>query len=200
MTSGTPFIESWDAGRIKTYDQSHVTGWQTNDTGIEIWSDGALGFSAYAGFQQWAEINAYVNGTLSQVISGINAGDQYGFAFAHRGRSSSTVADVVRVLVVDLGIDNAVGGGDDAVLLDQDFADTNTAWGFHTINLGIRANSNLIRLSFEAVSTANGNNSIGNFITALSLDQGVGEVPEPASIGLVACGGILVAALRRRKQ
>lgn len=191
VTGSTPFTHSWDSGRIRTYNASYVLGWQTTDTGIEIWSDGAYGFSVFPGYSQWAEINAHTNGTLSQTISGINAGDQFGFAFAHRGRTSSNVADVLRMYVVDLGPDNAVGGGDDVVLLSQLFAATNVAWSYHTVNLGIRSNSNLLRLSFGAVSTANGDKSTGNFITAVSLAQGVG-IPEPGSFWMTFCGTILL--------
>jgi hypothetical protein len=198
VSGNTPFTHSWDNGRIRTYDASYVLGWQTTDTGIEIWSDGAYGFSVFPGYNQWAEINAHTDGTLSQIISGINAGEQFGFAFAHRGRTSATVPDVLRMYVVDLGPDNAVGGGDDIVLLSQLFAATNVAWSYHTVNLGIRSNNNLLQLSFGAVSTANGNKSTGNFITAVSLAQGVG-IPEPGSAAMAICGASLVALARLRR-
>jgi hypothetical protein len=199
VTGGTPHLDTWDNGRIKTYHQSHVPGWETTDAGIEVWSHGAYGFSAFNGYSQWAEINAYTSGTLSQTVSGVAAGVQFGFSFAHRGRTSATVPDVVRVYVTDLGQNNAEGGGDDSVLLSQDYSSTNVAWTFHAVNLGTRTNSNLLRLSFAAISTANGNKSTGNFIAGLSLDQGVGAgMPEPGSMAMMFIGVATVLVTSHR--
>ena len=191
---------------IAAYNQRDVPGWITTDVNgaIEIWRDGALGVNAFAGSPQWAEINAYSAGTLSQTVTGLAAGTQYGFSFVHRGRGSSTIADVMRATFTDLGANGVVGGGDDNVIYTALFSDTNVAWREYQLNFGIKANSNPILTQFAAVSTGSGNVSIGNFITGIQLNNGIAgsgpQVPESGGLPLVAisfCG--LGWAIRRRQ-
>lgn len=137
-----------------------ATGWTTTDTAIEIWRYNGTGVPAYDGLQ-WAEINAYIAGTLSQKITPI-AGDQISFAFAHRGRGSSTIKDVVRVSVVD--------PSNGAVVFTEDFADAKDAWGYYTRSLGI-ASGNPLELRFQAISSAGNDKSAGNFIDAVTFES-----------------------------
>jgi hypothetical protein len=187
-----------DYGMVQTYSVAQVLGWETTDVGIEIWRNGQtyeIGpgnyITAYEG-QQWAEINADTAGTLFQTILP-TAGAQISFSFAHRGRASSTTADVVKVQVIDI-VTNAV-------LLDQNYGDTNSAWGFYTESLGA-ASGNALQLRFQAISsvpgpfTAQGDLSFGNFIDDVRFGE---AVPEPASMVLVGAG-LLAAGFLRRKM
>jgi hypothetical protein len=176
---------------IKAYLQADVPGWTTTDIfgAIEIWRTGAQGFSAYQG-QQWAEINAYSPGTLTTFVTP-RIGMQTFVQFAHRGRASNTIADVMRVVVTDLGL--APGSGDDTVLHDANYLATNIAWIFHNVALG-PATGNMLRLDLTAVSTAAGNPSVGNFVDAVII----GEVPEPSTYALMLAGFAAMALWKRR--
>jgi hypothetical protein len=177
-------------------NQANVPGWRTtsSDGDIEIWDSGFSGFGspgfpvlAYEG-QQFAEINATQFATLFQDSAGIAAGSIVGFQFAHRGRGG---VDVMRLMITDLGGNNVLGGGDDTLLFSRDYADGNLAWGFYT-SAGeptITALGNTIRFAYQAVSTASGNSTVGNFIDAADFGVGVGRAaPEPATALLVGLG------------
>ncbi|NCR39598.1 MAG: PEP-CTERM sorting domain-containing protein [Microcystis aeruginosa W13-11] len=170
---------------------ANVPGWKTTDSAIEIWVDGFGGVPAYQG-KQFAEINAFINGTLFQDVSGIAAGSQVGFTFAHRARQGT---DVMALTITDLGSDNLPGGGNDTVLFTKQYSATASAWVQNT-NAGeasIIALGNNVRFAYSAISTGSGNISIGNFLDAADFGVGVGvTVPEPSTIlglGLVTLVG-----------
>ena len=155
-------------GLIKFFPPSEVTGWKTTDTAFEIWSDGAapdgvMRFSAPRGYKQWAEVNANMAGTLSQTVSGIGVGNNFGFSFYHRGRQSATEGDVIQVTVVDT-VTNAT-------LLDKQFSTTNAAWQQYKVPMGVKKDDHPLLLSFKAVSSAGGNIGIGNFLTGVELGE-----------------------------
>ncbi|MBL4698206.1 MAG: hypothetical protein JKX70_05165 [Phycisphaerales bacterium] len=95
--------------QISQFHASDVPGWSTTDSenAIEIWQDGAAGVNAFEG-NQFAEINATTTGTLSTMVTP-SSGSMIGFEFAHRGRSSSIIADVALVEIYDLGFDGRFG-------------------------------------------------------------------------------------------
>ena len=180
---------------------STVPGWDTTATDhtMEIWSDNFQGVPAYEG-TQFAELNANEVATLYQDSTGIAAGSLLGFQFAHRGRLG---IDTLALRIIDLGLDNAIGGGDDTTLFTQQYSDNNTAWGFHTNSAPIAALGNTIRFAYDSVSAAGGNPTFGNFLDAVDFGIGVGTgaaVPEPASLSMFV-GGLmpLYWASRRRK-
>jgi hypothetical protein len=205
LIGSTPFRQEFSAGLIYAYNQSDVPGWDTTDINgaIEIWRDGAQGFRGYNNLPQWAELNAYSAGTLSQVVGGLVANSTFGFSFAHRGRGSATVADVMQARFFDLGSDNARGGGDDVLFYTANFSATNVAWVFHQVNFGLKPNSNNVLVQFEAISTGSGSVSVGNFLTAVALSNNfntfdsTASVPEPSTFALLAGALAAVAWLRR---
>ncbi|MBC1196223.1 PEP-CTERM sorting domain-containing protein [Microcystis aeruginosa BLCCF158] len=171
---------------------ANVPGWKTTDTAIEIWVNGFNGVPAGQG-KQFAEINAFINGTLFQDVSGVAAGSQVGFTFLHRARVGT---DVMALTITDLGIDNLFGGGDDTVLFNKQYSADTSAWVQNT-NAGeapIIALGNNIRFGYSAISTGSGDPGIGNFLDAADFGVGVGaKVPEPSSVlglGLVTLVGL----------
>lgn len=186
---------------IAAYNEADVPGWQTTDVNdaIELWRDGAadpepganFNFNSYEG-NQFAEINAYSNGTLSAAVTP-SAANIIGFSFVHRGRLSDTIADVIGVAVTDLGANGALGGGDDFTLMSQQFSATRTAWQFHAQPLGI-ATGNPLLLEFTAISSAGGDPLYGNFIDAVAFGQ---DVPEPSTCLLLMTGALVLARRRR---
>ncbi|MEA5552380.1 PEP-CTERM sorting domain-containing protein [Anabaena cylindrica UHCC 0172] len=184
------------------FPESAVPGWKTTDPGgIEIW-DSSFGVTAYEG-TQFAEINAFIDGTLFQDVDPIAAGSTIGFEFAHRARVGT---DVMNLAITDLGADGIFGGGDDTSLFTKNYSATTAAWVFNT-NAGeptITTLGNKIRFAYSAVSTGSGSPSAGNFLDAVSFGVGVGasatSVPEPATmLGLLAFGAFGATSLKRKK-
>lgn len=190
-------------------NQANVPGWRTTSTdgNIEIWDDGFSGLGspgfpvpAFEG-KQFAEINATQFATLFQDVLGIGGGSLVGFQFAHRGRAG---VDVMRLTITDLGLDNLIGGGNDTVLFTKDYSDDKFAWGFYTSagEPAILASGNSIRFGYQAVSTASGNATVGNFIDAADFGVGVGgpAIPEPSTWLLLTSGLAGLAVWRRRMK
>jgi hypothetical protein len=180
-----------------TYPTS-IPGWKTTDSSFEIWGTGFLGVPAYEGIQ-FAELNAYIAGTLYQDVAGIAAGARVGFQFAHRGRSGN---DIMNFSLTDLGVDNVAGGGNDTVLFSKNYTDGVSAWGFYNASAeaAIYAMGNTVRFSYTAIYAVGGA-SVGNFLDAADFGVGVGGVPAPDGGPSVALLGLVIAslaALRRR--
>jgi hypothetical protein len=182
-----------------------IPGWQTTDRSFEIWGSGFLGVPAYEGIQ-FAELNAFVFGTLYQDLTGIAAGTLLGFETAHRGRAG---VDTMNLTISDLGADNALGGAGsnaDTILFSKNYSDGTDAWGFYTsaTESAIIAQGNTTRYAFTAVSAVGGS-SVGNFLDGVAFGQGVAgagtSVPDGGStvgllaLAMAACG---VAARRSR--
>ncbi len=183
---------------IKAYLDADVPEWETNDVNdaIELWRDGAedpgqigFNFNAFSG-NQFAEINAFSAGTLSVEVSPtVNA--TISFAFAHRGRFSDVVPDIIRVQATDLGPDGTLGGSDDTSLLSESFSAFRSGWEPHFVPLGT-ASGNSLLLEFTAVSTSSGNPGAGNFIDAVEFGED-SSIPQP--IPTVSEWGLVVLML-----
>jgi hypothetical protein len=175
-------------------------GWFTTeaDHAIEVWGSGWMGVPAFAG-TDFVELNANAVDTLYQDASGIAAGSQVGFSFAHRGREG---VDTMRLVITDLGADGKFGTADDTTLFSQLYSDDNTAWGAYMNTAPITALGNTIRVSYESISAAGGNPTVGNFLDEAHFGVGVGAVtplPSTALAGLVLLGGVAGVQVRRRK-
>ncbi|MDO9227761.1 MAG: PEP-CTERM sorting domain-containing protein [Pseudomonadota bacterium] len=181
-------------------DAGTIPGWQTtaSDNKIEIWSDSFQGIAAYEG-TQFAELNAYEVSTLYQDVTGIASGSLVGFQFAHRGRLG---VDVLRLSIIDLGLDSLIGGGDDTTLFSNQYSTGNNAWAFYTSagEAPIIALGNNVRFAYESISAAGGNPAISNFLDAADFGVGVAvaSVPEPSSIALLLLG-VMGLGIRGRK-
>ncbi len=197
--------------------------WDTTepDNVIELWrNDGApgpaLGLSAQAangglpisaqdGYQ-WAELNANQTGALFQNLP-TNPGVVLQWSVWHRGRYSGVAnagkKDIMRVQIgsttpgsqLDQPATNVATG-----ITATDISDDSTAWhlyrGFYIVPPG----QTTTRFQFAAISTASGNNSIGNFIDNLSLNNQVAcveKLPDPqTSTLLTPIDPLQLAAIR----
>ena len=176
-----------------------LTAWETTDSKFEIWSDGFLGVNSYEGTQH-AELNAHIDGTLSQIATGVTADAQVGFQFAHRGRRGN---DTMNLTITDLGIDNILGGSNDTVLFSKNYTTGKTDWSFYTDidQAPIYTLGNDIQFAYSAINSVGGI-SLGNFIDAVNFGVGVGStaktVPEPTLLALLGLG--LVGFFSRKRK
>jgi len=138
---------------------ANVPGWESTDpSGIEIWSTGFNGVPASVG-NQFAEINATQPGTLYQDVV-TTPGQSLQWSLLHRGRSGTDVMDVV------------IGAPTAALVSQGNLSDDASAWVRHTGLYVVPAGQTSTRFGFRAVSTANGNPSIGNFLDDISFGLG----------------------------
>jgi hypothetical protein len=165
------------------------TAWLTTapDNLIEVWGQ-FMEVPAYDG-TRCVELNANYASTLYQTVAPIAAGSAVNWHFAHHGRYGT---DTMRLTITDLGGDQVWGGGNDTTVYTGEFSADNTAW---VLNYGsVTALGNSMRFAFEAVSAVGGNTQ-GNLIDW--CDFGVGVVPAPGAISILALAGILGCARRR---
>ncbi|MEO0899523.1 MAG: T9SS type A sorting domain-containing protein [Bacteroidota bacterium] len=136
-------------------NENSVDGWHSTSSHnvIEIWRSGFLGIDAYEG-NQLAELNARDAAATYQIISTV-PGDVLYWSFAHRGRASATVADVMQI---------EIGPEGGTYNYSETMSDNNTAWGFYSGTYTVPAGQTQTRFALTAVSTATGNISVGNMV------------------------------------
>ncbi|MFK0240318.1 hypothetical protein ACIQTX_05595 [Microbacterium sp. NPDC090281] len=146
---------------VSLLNQSQVPAWFTTDTqsAIEIWSSGFNGVSAAAG-RQFAELNAYSPSRLFQDVA-TTPGQTLSWSLKHRGRAGT---DVMRV-VIGTPTGTLVQNG-------PNLSDGTAAWGTHTGTYTVPAGQTVTRFGFEAVSSAGGNASVGNFLDDITFGTG----------------------------
>ena len=163
------------AGTYRLFDAVEVPPWQTTDVAgqIEIWGNGFNGVPAAEG-AGFAEINANSAGTLYQDVV-TTPGETMTWTLQHRGRGGD---DVMRVLIGDASTaDVSSDTGWD--YFSPDLTDGIAAWGGHTDQYVVPAGQTCTRFAFRAISAASGNDSVGNFLDAVSFAIAVPPTPTP---------------------
>lgn len=134
------------------YKASLVEGWSTTatDSEIEIWQSGFNGVSAHQG-QQFAEINANQTAALYQDLTTTPGSTMY-WSFAHRGR---TGVDTITLKVGPRGGPYTSLG---------EFSTGTNGWSVYQGQYVVPAGQTQTRFLYQAVKTASGDNTIGNFL------------------------------------
>lgn len=179
LLCNTDFEANQIAGSTVTIqDTSFIPCWGTTapDNKIEVWANGYNGVPSYSG-NQFIELNAYYVSTLFQNFSAVpNA--SLTVSFAHRGRagidSMSVEVGPIGGLYTSLGI-----YGDDA-----------NAWGYYTVGYTVPASAvGNFTLRFNSIYATGGNQAIGNFLDAISVN-----LPSNSTLSLtstpVSCSGL----------
>ncbi|WP_460640219.1 hypothetical protein [Larkinella harenae] len=149
----------------------------TNGGRIELWGSGYFSVPSFEGGRH-AELNAFMNGELSQEPICVLPGERFNWSLAHRGRNG---VDVMRLRIdnVDVAeiIDNNAQTGTHTVSVLTPATTTATkgatnaaGWtqysGTWTNTTGA---SKIVQFAFRAVSTSNGDIGSGNFLDAVSI-------------------------------
>jgi uncharacterized repeat protein (TIGR01451 family) len=155
LTNGS-FETKVQSGTINQVDPANVAPWQTTDTQnkIEIWRANNFQSVPPAVGDQFAELNANSDSTLYQTIA-TTPGQTIRWSLLHRGRSG---VDTMRV---------SIGG-----VSQGTYTAGNAAWVRHEGVYTVPANQNSTLFEMTAVSTASGDNTIGNFIDDVSFGSG----------------------------
>lgn len=145
---------------VQYFDPSQMSCWRTTATDnlIEAWRSNSNPNStpAYSG-NYFVELNANMASTLYQDFV-VTPGSSVSISFAHRGRSGTDVMSV------------SIGPAGGPYTTLGTYSDNNTAWGYYTANYTIPVGSGTnYSLRFNAVSTAASNNSVGNFLDAITV-------------------------------
>jgi len=153
-----------------------MPGWKTTDEVFEIWSTGFGGFEAHDG-TQFVELNARLDGTLYQDLTGIGQGAELDFSFAHRGRNGN---DTMMLTITDLGIDDTFGSDDDRVLFVKEYTTGKEAWEVYTntSEVPIVTLGNTIRFAYTAIHGTGGrgpDKTEGNFLDSVNFGVDVGR-------------------------
>jgi uncharacterized repeat protein (TIGR01451 family) len=159
-TPPTPF-EVFETGKIAAYNETDVPGWLSfADSYIELWrTNNFLGVPAYEG-EQFAEINAYVNGSLYQDVA-TTPGSVMTWQFAHRGRAG------VDTMNLKMGSPGATVAQINPTNGTTSFQTGNAAWVVYQGTYAVPAGQTTTRFEYQAVATATGDQGVGNFIDAV---------------------------------
>lgn len=135
---------------------SNVPGWYTTEpsNSIEIWSSGFNGVVAQEG-NQFFEINSNNYGTMYKELC-LVPGSTMQYSIWHRGRSG---VDEAAILI----------GGSIATAQPVDTMITGLNWTNYTGTYYVPAGETTTVFAFQALSTATGNISVGNFIDNFEL-------------------------------
>lgn len=145
------------AGSYSIVNESTVPGWLTTatDNNIELWSSGFLGVPSFEG-NQFVELNATQNSALYQALC-LTPGSQISWSVRHRGRSG---VDVARV---------RIGATLASATVQATMTTGNTSWGLYSGTYTVPLGQVSTFFIFEAVSTASGSISVGNFIDDVQI-------------------------------
>ncbi|MCG8828005.1 T9SS type B sorting domain-containing protein [Tenacibaculum dicentrarchi] len=139
-------------------DESNFTGWETTaaDNEMELWyKNNFENVPSYQG-DNFVELNANSPGSLYQEFC-TKPGDVINWSVAHRGRLGRDVATVK----IGKSLANAV--------IKETMSDGKT-WKEYSGTYIVPAGQTTTVISFDAVSTATGHKSTGNFIDAVKIE------------------------------
>lgn len=145
-------------GNFVLVNEGAIPCWSTTatDLQIEVWGNGFNGVPSYSG-NQFIELNANQISTIFQNFTAVE-GSQVTISFAHRGRSGT---DAMSLSIGPVGGPYTNLGT---------FSTGNTAWQYYSVNytfpIGLGTNYSL---RFNSVSAAGGNQGVGNFLDAISV-------------------------------
>ena len=142
--------------KYKLVNANLIDGWSTTatDNKIEIWGDGFRGVSAADG-DYFVELNGTQSASIYQEIE-TTPGTTLTWTISHMGRVGEDVATI------------SVGDGDESIVLET-MTDGNTEWGTYTGTYVVPEGQTTTTFYVDAVSTATGSASVGNFIDAFSV-------------------------------
>ena len=144
---------------IAIYNENDVPGWLSSaDNSIELWRVGS-GVTPYED-EQFAEINAYVNGSLYQDTT-TTPGSVITWQFAHRGRSG------IDTMNLKIGAPGATVAQINPTNGTTSFSTGNSDWVLYQGTYTVPAGQSTTRFEYEAVSTAGTSQSVGNFIDSV---------------------------------
>jgi hypothetical protein len=140
-----------------SYKSFLVDGWSTtaSDSEIELWRSGYENVQAYSG-NQFAEINANQSAALYQDIATV-PGSTMRWSFAHRGRTGT---DKIELLV---------GPPDGPYTSLGLFSTGKSAWKVYSGRYSVPTAQTTTRFLYKALSTANNDNTTGNFLDAIQF-------------------------------
>ncbi len=151
------------SGSFDQLDEGLVPGWQTTapDNEIEIWTSGFQGVPAQEG-NQFAEINSsHVAALFFDQVT--KPGILMNWSFWHRARGGDgTVPDVM-----DLKIGDASDPNNLTVITT---ASSLKEWTYYSGTYLVPAGQTITRFQYEAVSTASGSVSVGNFVDDIKFE------------------------------
>jgi len=156
------------------FDPGSVPGWSTTDNSIEIWSFSknipgeVRNHPAPKDGDRYAELNANNPGMLYQDVK-TEPGQELHWRLSHMGRNGTDT--------MQLRIGAVTDDPHDAPVVQQ-MTDGNKAWGTYTGTYTVPAGQTETRFGFEAVSSAGGALSIGNFLDDIFLGTGPCVVAE----------------------
>ncbi|NBO46823.1 MAG: DUF11 domain-containing protein, partial [Actinobacteria bacterium] len=145
------------ARSYRIMSEQNVPGWSTTarDKQIELWSSG-FGNVIPAEGKQFAELNANMASALFQDVE-TTPGTAVTWSLAHRGREG---VDTMRVMI---------GPADGTLKEVARMSNGTSAWGRHSGAYVVPAGQTVTRFAFEAVSTAGGNPTVGNFLDDIAF-------------------------------
>ncbi len=161
--------------------------WNTTepDNVIELWKNDGSGSQASISAQsanggmpitaedgsQWAELNANSVGALYQDLTTVS-GQVLQWSVWHRGRYSGAAnANKKDVMQVQIGSRTVQTSQIPTGQTTKDISDGPNAWVLYRGIYIVPAGQTITRFQFAAISTASGDQSVGNFIDNLSLNN-----------------------------